>query len=533
MKSSEYVVSDGWVYGFNSPAPAPAPTKVSAAPRLRVKSLTKSFCGVEVLNGLSFEAHAGRILGIVGENGSGKSTAMNVLTGVLPKDRGSVELDGSPFSPASRRASDAAGIAFIQQELNIFPNLSVAENLFLLHAPRSVEALPLISRRKRWAVAQDLLQNLKLPVSPDTPAGLLSVGERQLLEIARGLAREARVFILDEPTTSLTDHETARLFEILGRLRKRGAAILYISHNLDHVLTLSDDILVLHDGRVALASPRGQLTAPDLIVAMVGRPIETLFPARSCVFGTEVRLEAAGLSSSGGLKDVFLSVRAGEIVGLAGLMGSGRTELARCLFGLDPYSEGCIRVEGRRLTPQDVQASVEAGLAFLTEDRRQEGLMLEASVFDNLALAALPLYAPRLGGGILKKKLARTMRELAARLHLKSDALESTLVRTLSGGNQQKVVLGRWLLRDPKVLILDEPTRGVDIAAKEEIYRLLSELADAGMAILLISSELEELIGLSDRILVIHAGAVVARFARREFDREAILRATFGHIQAA
>jgi len=535
VKSSEYVVSDGCVFGFSRPPPAPVPlpVKESAAPRLRVRSLTKLFYGVEVLKNLSFEAHAGRILGIVGENGSGKSTAMNVLTGVLAKDGGSIELDGSPFGPTSRRASDAAGIAFIQQELNVFPNLSVAENLFLLHAPRSIDALPFMSRRKRRARAKALLERLELPVSPDAPAGLLSVGERQLLEIGRGLAREARVFILDEPTTSLTEHETTRLFEILRSLRKNGVAILYISHNLDHVLDLSDDLLVLRDGRVTLASPRAQLTAQDLIVAMVGRPIETLFPARSCAGGTEVRLEAAGLSSPGRFRGVSLSVHAGEIVGLAGLMGSGRTELARCLFGLDPYSEGCIRVAGERLTPQNVKASIEAGCAFLTEDRRHEGLMLEASVFDNLALAALPLYAPHLGGRILKQKLARTLRELTSRLHLKSGAVESTPVRTLSGGNQQKVVLGRWLLRQPKVLILDEPTRGVDIAAKEEIYRLLAELANAGMAIFLISSELEELTGLSDRILVMHAGALVARFTRREFDRETILRAAFGHAPTA
>ena len=529
MKSREYVVSDGAVFAFHRATPPREAAKDTKAPRLRVRSLTKSFSGVEVLKGVNFEAHAGRVLGIIGENGSGKSTAMNILTGVLPRDSGSVELDGSPFNPSSRRASDAAGIAFIQQELNIFPNLSVAENVFLLHAPRSVEALPLISLHKRCARTRELLKRVDLHVAPDVPAGRLSVGERQLLEIARGLARDARVFILDEPTTSLTEQETRRLFEILGRLLERGAAVLYISHNLDHILALSDDILVLRDGRVSLASPMAERTAQELIVAMVGRPVETLFPVRSGTLGREVALEVAGLSRPGSLRTVFLSVRAGEIVGIAGLLGSGRTELARCIFGLDPYTEGQVRIEGQRLAPQDVKARIEAGVAFLTEDRRVEGLMLEASVFDNLALAALPLYAGRHGGGILKERLTRTLQELIARLHLKSDAMESTPVRTLSGGNQQKVILGRWLLRKPKVLILDEPTRGVDIAAKEEIYRLLTQLADAGMAILLISSELEELTGLSDRILVMHEGSLIARFARSEFDREAILRAAFGH----
>lgn len=533
MKSPHYVVSDGFLAAFHHPAPMPVPVKSINSPRLRVCSLSKSFYGVEVLKGVSFEAWGGRILGIVGENGSGKSTAMNVLTGVVLKDGGNVELDGASFSPSSRRESDAAGIAFIQQELNIFPNLSVAENLFLLHSPRLVKAFPLVSGRERRERADVLLESVGLSASADTLSGLLSMGERQLLEIARGLAGEARVFILDEPTTSLPEHETRRLFEILGRLVKGGAAILYISHNLEHVLALADDILVLRDGEVALASPRGDLTVQHLIAAMVGRQIETLFPARKRASASEVVLEVAGLVSPGHLKDICFTIHAGEIVGLAGLMGAGRTELARCLFGLDSYSQGNVCVNGVALAPHDVRSSIEAGVALLTEDRRVEGLMLEASVFENLTLAALPLYAPRLSSRVRLHELTGAVRALVGRLRLKSTALASTAVRTLSGGNQQKVVLGRWLLREPRILILDEPTRGVDIAAKEEIYRLLAELADVGMAILLISSELEELTGLSDRILVMHSGALVAQFCASEFDRENILREAFGHSAVA
>lgn len=505
-----------------------------SGPRLTVQGLSKSFFGVKVLHEVSFEARAGRVLAVVGENGSGKSTTMNLLTGVLPRDSGTVLLDGQSFNPRSRRESDEAGIAFIQQELNIFPNLTVAENLFLVRPPRVGSMLPFIARKRMHEMAEKLLRSVDLEAGPNVSASALSTGQRQLVEIARGLACEAKVFVFDEPTSSLTAREAAKLFEMINRLRENGAAILYISHNLDEVLSLSDDVMVLRDGRVTLRQESKGMTANDLMHAMVGRPIDALFPQRSPSRAEPTPvLEVEGVTEAGVLDNVSLRVGRGEIVGIAGLMGSGRSEFARAVFGLDHYDAGVVRILGKELPPGDVRARLSAGMAFLTEDRRHEGLMMDASVADNMALAALPDFAHSFGKRIDHSRLLQAISELMTRLNVKSGDVKRTPVRSLSGGNQQKVVLGRWLLRNPRVFILDEPTRGVDIGAKQEIYRLLAQLADAGMAILVISSELEELIGTCDRIHVMRQGALSAEFPRERFDRELLLRAAFGQTYAA
>ena len=503
-------------------------------PRLRVEGLSKSFFGNKVLHGVSFEVAGGRLLGVVGENGSGKSTTMNLLTGILQPDSGGLWLDGTPFKPNSRTDSAAAGISFIQQELNIFPNLSVAENLFLLDPPRRFGRLPFVSRKQMISRTRELLEQVNLAVSPNSRAGALSAGERQLLEIARGLAGQARVFIFDEPTSSLTAREASHLFEIIRRLLKSGVAVLYISHNLEEVLGLADDIVVLRDGRVTLHDARANLTASDLVLAIVGRPIEALFAERAAPPGSStLLLEVSGLTQTGTLQNINLRIGTGEIVGIAGLMGSGRSEFARVLFGLDPFDDGVIRMDGTLLPSANVGARLASGVAFLTEDRRHEGLLLDASVADNMALAALPLFASQSVQRIDQAQLLRAVMDTGQRLHLKSGDLETTPVRTLSGGNQQKTLLGRWLLRQPRLFILDEPTRGVDVGAKEEIYKLLTQLAGQGMALLLISSELEELIGLCNRIHVMRQGELVAEFSRDQFDGEAILRAAFGQAGAA
>jgi ribose transport system ATP-binding protein len=501
----------------------------SLPPRVKVEGLVKAFSGIKVLHDVSFEARAGRVLGLVGENGSGKSTTMNVLTGVLTRDAGSVFLDGAPFNPTSRRDSVAAGVAFIQQELNVFPNLSVAENLFLLDPPRRFKALPFVSRRQMHARARDLLKKVDLDVSPGALASTLSAGERQQLEIARALSSDSRIFIFDEPTSSLTARESARLFDLIRRLREGGAAILYISHNLEEVLELSDDVMVMRDGRVTLQMQRAGLSVSDLVLAMVGRPIEALFTGRHAMHVTRTPvLEVVDVAEPGRLSGINLRVARGEIVGIAGLMGSGRSELARVLFGLDGHQAGVVRIDGQAVASGNVRARLASGVAFLTEDRRHEGLMMNASVADNMALSALPMFSSSAGLNIESRRLLDAIQSLAQRLNLKSGDVRSAPVRSLSGGNQQKVVLGRWLLREPRLFILDEPTRGVDVGAKQEIYRLLAQLADAGMAILVISSELEELIGLCDRIHVMRRGELVAEFPRERFDREALLRAAFG-----
>jgi ribose transport system ATP-binding protein len=503
-------------------------------PRLKVDGLRKAFSGVTVLHDVSFEAHGGRVLGVVGENGSGKSTTMNLLTGVFSRDSGSVFLDGSPFNPQSRRDSDTAGVAFIQQELNIFANLSVAENLFLLRPPQQFRGLPFISRRQMAERARELLTKVDLQVSPDVRASTLSAGQRQQLEIARALSGDARVLIFDEPTSSLTARESARLFELIRRLRDDGAAVLYISHNLEEVLELADDVMVMRDGQVVLRQPSAGMCVDDLVLAMIGRPVEALFATRQAAPSIQATvLEALALTEPGVLNDITLRVGRGEIVGIAGLMGSGRSELARVLFGIDGHQSGRVIVGGCELESGNLRARLRAGVAFLTEDRRHEGLMMNASVLDNMALAALPMFLSPRRVGIDGKRVLEAIRRIASQLSLKSGDVRTTPVRSLSGGNQQKVVLGRWLLREPQLFILDEPTRGVDVGAKQEIYRLLAHLADSGMGVLVISSELDELIGLCDRIHVMRRGELVAEFPRDRFDREALLRAAFGQVRVA
>lgn len=499
-------------------------------PRLKVEGLVKSFFEVTVLHGLSFELQPGELLGFVGENGSGKSTTMNLLTGVLPKDAGRIFLDGELFEPANRSESDALGIAFTQQELNIFPNLSVAENLFLGRYPRMMNGAPIISRRKMRARANQLLRAVDLEVDPDEPAERLSAGERQLVEIARGLANDIKVLILDEPTTSLTARETSRLFEIIARLKRQGVSIIYISHALDDVLKLSDRVLVMRDGRQTLCAPREGLTADQLVVAMVGRTIDALYPERPTaeVDGAAPILEVEGVSEPGAVRDISFQLRKGEIVGISGLMGSGRSRLARILFGVDPHREGTIRAGGQNLNSADLKARLDAGFAFVTEDRRQDSLLMDATVAENMALAALPRYTHGFCRRISRSALSEAIEGFAAKMSIRGGDLNTTPIRALSGGNQQKAILSRWLSRDPTIFILDEPTRGIDVGAKEEIYRLLAQLAQQGAAILVISSEIEELIGLCDRIMVMHRGQLEDEFDRKEFDRESILRAAFG-----
>jgi len=513
-----------------------ANSTMTNTPRLRLEGVTKSFSAVRVLHGVSFEIGAGEILGVVGENGSGKSTTMNIIAGALAPDAGGMALDGHKFAPADRRAAEKSGIAFIQQELTIFPNLSVEENLLLGRAPRISAALPFIYRKQRRRRALEFLRAVGLDVNPRTPASRLSPGERQLLEIARGLSIDVRVIIFDEPTTSLTNQETERLFALTRRLKASGVAILYVSHVLNDVLQLSDKILVMRDGGVTFHGPKADMTPERLIVAMVGRSIDALFPpARAAVSKREESplLELRGVTEPGIVEGINLKVTPGEIVGISGLMGSGRSELARIIFGLDPHRQGQIVANGASLAPGDLRARLRSGMAFLTEDRRHEGLMMDASAAENLALAALRSFSSSIYGRLQWAALKPALKEMAAQLRLKCENLETSTARSLSGGNQQKLVIGRWLLCQPRILILDEPTRGVDIGAKEEIYALLVALLAQGKGILVISSEIEELIGLCDRILVMHRGCIVNEFNRAEFDQTKILSAAFGRVEAA
>jgi ABC-type sugar transport system ATPase subunit len=493
---------------------------------LEVEGLTKSFFGVTVLHEVAFSVDRGEALGLVGENGSGKSTSMNILGGVHQPTAGTMRLAGADYSPANPKAAMAAGIAFIHQELNLFPNLTIAENLFIDAFPRR-GILPFIDRAQIRKRSEELLAQVDLAHKPSMPVSRLSQGERQLVEIAKALSRNAKLIIFDEPTTSLTRPEVERLFAIIARLKARGIGIIYISHALEDVMSVCEHVTVLRDGHVAGGGRTGELDLQRIIAMMVGRSIDAIYPERTVAPRSEVVLKVARLGQPGVAENITFEIRAGEVVGLAGLMGAGRSELARMLFGLDPYLRGTVEISGELLVDATPSKAMEAGIAFLTEDRRGEGLVMDFSIADNMVLASLKDMAGALG--LLDAgKISRAAREMGASMHLSTTKVEDTLVKHLSGGNQQKVVIGKWLRRAPRLFILDEPTRGIDVGAKQEVYRIINRLVEDGSAVLLISSEIEELIGLSDRILTITRGELTGEFARADFDRQAIMTAATG-----
>jgi ribose transport system ATP-binding protein len=495
-----------------------------SAPLLEFAAIEKAFFGVKVLKNVSFTVPAGGAVGLVGENGAGKSTLMNILGGNLAPDAGKIRFDGLDFKPASPPEAEQRGIAFIHQELNLFPNLTIAENLFLTRFTR-LPKTPFIDRAAINRRAADLLSEVGLDSPPNRLVETLSTGERQLVEIAKALSIDARLIIFDEPTSSLSLHETERLFLLISRLRSRGIAIIYIAHTLGDVFRLCADIVVLRDGEVVASGPAPSFTNEKLISLMVGRAINQLFPARNNAPGTVPLLDVRNMSQPGVAENVSFTLHRGEVLGLAGLMGAGRSELARILFGLDSRSSGEVRLNGEllhRLTPRNL---IERGVAFLTENRRSEGLCLDASVTANLALVTLPKHSRGPMRWLSFTSLDAAVQRIRSVVKLDAKARDTQPVRTLSGGNQQKVVLGKWLLHQPRLLILDEPTRGIDVGAKSEIYRLIHDLAEQGAGILVISSEMEELIGLCDRILVMRRGEIVRELPRREFDREEILNA--------
>ncbi len=488
-------------------------------------NIEKGFFGVKVLKGVSFAVKPGETVGLVGENGAGKSTLMNILGGNLQPDAGEMRLNGQPYTPRSPRDAEHARIAFIHQELNLFGNLSIAENLFIGGFPRSATWLPFIDRRKIRERTSELLRELQLPYGPDTLVERLSAGERQLVEIAKALAIDAKLIIFDEPTTSLTARETERLFAIMAKLRERGISMIYISHSLSDVLNLCDEIVVLRDGAVVGNAPASELPMERMIALMVGREITQLFPRRDTKPEEGIALDVRGVSQPSVARNITFQLRRGEVLGVAGLMGSGRSELARILFGLDPCAAGEIRLNGQLLNGLSPRERIQRGLAFLTEDRRMEGLCMEAAIADNAALVALPRFARGLFGFVSEKKSRAAVRNIREAVKLTPSARDAQPVKTLSGGNQQKVVLAKWLLNEPKVFIIDEPTRGIDVGAKHEVYRLINELAARGTGVLVISSEVEELIGICDRILVMRRGEIRDTVGASEFDRERILRA--------
>lgn len=489
-------------------------------PALRLTEIRKGFSGVQVLHGLNVDLEKGEVLGLVGENGAGKSTLMNIVGGVLSMDSGSMELFGEPYAPRSPLNAMEKGIAFIHQELNLFTNLTVAENLFIDGFPRT--RFGGIDRKAINRITQDCIERFSLPVTPDTKVESLSTGVCQMVEISRALMKNARILIFDEPTTSLSSREKEDLFRTIGELKARGVSIVYISHILEDVFRLCDRITVLRDGCIAGTSPASGITERELIRRMVGRDMTQVFPSIEKTIGDTVLLEATGITWRERVNGVSLRLRAGEIVGLYGLMGAGRTELAKVLFGVEQRDGGELTLNGRRLSGVTPRVCIAGKAAFITEDRRDEGLLMTKPVDDNLSLVKMADLVNR-AGVVNAGERARYNREAIKDLQIKVAEPGVQLVSNLSGGNQQKVVFGKWVMKDPKIFILDEPTRGVDVGAKFEIYSIIANLAKRGSAVLLISSEILELMGTCDRILVMKDGRIAGDVPKSGFDQERIL----------
>ncbi|MDW8060752.1 MAG: sugar ABC transporter ATP-binding protein [Thermomicrobium sp.] len=500
-----------------------------SVPVLEARDISKRFPGVVALEGVTLRVYPGEIHAVVGENGAGKSTLMKILSGVHQPDEGELLLDGRPVRFADPRQALAHGIGIIYQELSVVDTLSVGENIFLGRLPQRVGVPGVVDWHRLWRDAAQVLERVGAPVDPHQQVRELSVAQKQLVEIARVLSQDVRVLILDEPTSSLSLQETARLFEILRGLRAQGVAIIYISHRLEEVFAIADRVTVLRDGRVVGTQPIGEATREGLIRMMVGRDLSAYYGTVRSSPGP-ARLEVRQLSRAGVLRDVSLTVRAGEIVGLAGLVGAGRTELARCLFGVDPIDAGEIRVDGQRVTIRNPQDAVRHGIVLVPEDRKLQALVLILTVRENIALPVLPRLARF--GFLSRRREEELAQGFVERLRIRTPSLEQRVLN-LSGGNQQKVVLARALATNPKVLILDEPTRGIDVGAKAEVHTLIAELAEAGMAILLISSELPEVLSMSHRVLVMSGGRLVAEFPREEASEERVLAAATGQARVA
>ena len=462
--------------------------------------ICKSFGANKVLGGVNLHVRPGEVHALMGENGAGKSTLMNILTGIHRADAGTIMVDGKEVTFKNNKDAEEHGIAFIHQELNIWPNLSVLENLFLMNQPKT--RFGTIDFKKMREMAEAKCQEIGIDLPLDEIAGECSVGQQQMTEITRSLMLDAKTVIMDEPTAALTERETDRLFEVMKKLKNKGVSIIYISHRMEEVFANCDTIIVMRDGQTISSRPTEETNMDQIVGDMVGRVMSEYYPARTNVPGDEI-FRVEGFTQPGVFRDISFNLRKGEILGVAGLMGAGRTEIMRAIFGVDPHESGKLYFEGKEIHIKNPRDAIRHGFGFITENRKTEGLILDFSIERNIALPSEERLAQ--SHVINDKKEFDFSSELSKRLGVKAQDINLP-ASTLSGGNQQKVVIAKWVGMHPKLLILDEPTRGIDIGAKKDIYDLMNELTAKGVSIIMVSSELPEVIGMSDRILVIHEG---------------------------
>jgi ribose transport system ATP-binding protein len=485
---------------------------MSSAALLQMRKISKSYEGTRALRGVDFSADSGEVHAIVGENGAGKSTLVKILSGAVKRDSGDILIDGRPVELENPFQAHSLGIRAVYQEFSLVPHLSITENILLGQMPTSGLNW-WIDWRQAHRQAEQILEEIGFRgMKLTTPVSRLSVPHQQMVEIAKALLGRPRILILDEPSAVLSQEEVTHLFDLIGMLKEQSRLILYISHRLDEVFEVADRITVLKDGELVGTVRPHETDQRQLIKMMVGRTLEEIYPPRIAEQGSEI-LRVEGLSREGSFEDVSFTLRRGEVLGLFGLVGSGRTQIARCIFGADPPTSGDIILKGTVFRPRSPHDAVAAGIAFLTEDRKRNGLVLSCSVRDNMSLPALQQMTR--WGLVSRRQQTEELMAKVRELNIRPPQLER-LVRQLSGGNQQKVVLAKWLLLQAEVLLLDEPTRGVDVATKVEIYQIIHDLAERGVAILLISSEMPEILGMSDRILVMREGRLAGEFAKEQ-----------------
>ncbi|MET3211938.1 UNVERIFIED_CONTAM: ribose transport system ATP-binding protein [Paenibacillus sp. PvR008] len=490
--------------------------------QIQMKGIHKAFGTNQVLSGVDFDLREGEVHALMGENGAGKSTLMNILIGLHRRDEGTIIIDGQETYFANPKEAEQKGIAFIHQELNVWPEMTVLENLFI--GKEMTSKWGLLDSTKMKALANKQFAKLAVSLPLNGEAGECSVGQQQMIEIAKALMTDAKVIVMDEPTAALTEREIQKLFEVITSLKKEGVSIVYISHHMEEIFAICDRITVMRDGKTVDTQAIPDTDFDEVVRKMVGRELTERYPARTPALG-EVVLEVKNASHKDVFKNVNFTVRSGEIVGFSGLMGSGRTEIMRVLFGLNALDSGEIHVRGKKVTIRKPDDAVKLGIGFITEDRKDEGLVLDFSIRENMVLPNLFSFTSK--GFISGKKEMDFVNTLIKRLQIKTQSGETT-VRSLSGGNQQKVVIAKWVGIGPSVLILDEPTRGVDVGAKREIYQLMNELTERGVAIIMVSSELPEVLGMSDRIIVVHEGKISGELSREEATQEHIMTLATG-----